>query len=115
MYRAAIFGYTGEQYILEPGAMGLFEWAAGFTVGEWADQTPEIAAADELTIRVQGTSEDGIIDTIRVRFGARPLAPVTGHDGGWRLASEDDTGVVTFPAAREYRSFQTPPEQAATS
>jgi hypothetical protein len=110
-HRSSSQGYTGHQYVIQPGVMALFEWAAGFPVGIWADQTPELAVEDELRIRLQSASEDGIIDITRIRFGARPLASVEGHDGCWRLTSPDQTGLVTYPSARKYRSIQHPGEE----
>jgi hypothetical protein len=97
--------YLRREHVLRPGEVALFEWAYGHCLKEWAEvhETGEPPVC-EVHVQVFDSTEHGIHDTIRISLGARPLEPVPGRGGHWRLRQVPKPNVVVFPTRREYRS-----------
>jgi hypothetical protein len=98
------------QYLLRPGETALFEWGYGHTLGEWADawenpMPPNPHGACFLNLAAADSFEHGVIDQMYVVVSARPIEPVPGALGQWRLIEDVDRtiGMTIYPIQRTYR------------
>jgi hypothetical protein len=89
---------------LRPGQTACFEWAAGLTLGQWAEaSTSTEGGRGFLVVTVTDSREHGVIDHIFVLMGGRPLQPVPQRDGQWRLVGRESMGLTVYPTRRTYR------------
>ncbi|MBQ1012912.1 hypothetical protein KBX53_18515 [Micromonospora sp. M51] len=101
-----------QEYLLRPGESALFEWASGHTLGEWAEayenpNPPNPHGACFFTITVFDSFEHGVIDHIHAVMAGRPLVPVDGALGQWRITpdlEEAALGITVYPIRRMYQS-----------
>jgi hypothetical protein len=103
---------TTAEYLLRSGEVAMFEWAFGRNLAEFADayqhqDPPNPYATGFQTISVTDGFEHGIIDSIFVEAVIRPIHPVPGTMGQWRIPADVkdvDMGVTVYPTHRTYRS-----------
>jgi hypothetical protein len=101
-----------QEYLLRPGESAVFEWGYGHTLGEWADaqahpNPPNSNGACFLTIAVFDSFEHGVIDHIFIEMAGRPLVPVPGALGQWKIleqSEEAELGITVYPIHRTYRA-----------
>lgn len=100
-----------REYLLRPGDSALFEWAYGHTLGDWADaytnySPPNPKGAGFFSATAFDLQSTGTIDQLYALLEARPILPVPGRIGQWRIAETADgiVGVNVFPPVRLYRS-----------
>jgi hypothetical protein len=93
-----------KTYALRPGQTACFEWAAGLTLGRWAEASASPQGGRGfLEITVTDSREHGVIDHIFVLIAGRPLQPDPQRDGQWRLVGPESLGLTVYPTRRTYR------------
>lgn len=105
-----------REYLLAPGHVAVLEWAAGHTLGEWADaylnpNPPNRNGAMFLTLMVRPPDGGGIVDHLYAEASARPFEPVPGRDSQWRLKEGFDFGVTVLPTQRTYLDLGESPKE----
>ncbi|MFD5922992.1 hypothetical protein ACFVYP_40965 [Kitasatospora sp. NPDC058201] len=96
--------YLGREHALRPGESGLFEWAVGVHLGQWAaDRTSEVATS----ISMQLSSVDGysVMDSIQLELSGSPLEHVPQREGHWRLSDRAGSSV-NVTAHQTYRRYR---------
>lgn len=103
---------SNREYLLRPGGVAVFEWAYGHTLGEWADarqnmNPPNPNGACFLTVTVFDWLSSGVIDHHYILLQARPIEPVRGRQGQWKVLESPDleVGLTAFPPQRTYRAW----------
>jgi len=104
-----------REYLLSPGSAAVFDWGSGHSLGEWADahknpNPPNRNAATFLTVTVTTPAGGGVVDHLYMEAGARPIEPVPGRDGQWRLKEGFDFGVTVYPTQRTYLAESSGPQ-----
>ncbi|GLZ07355.1 hypothetical protein Acsp03_48210 [Actinomadura sp. NBRC 104412] len=98
--------YLDREHLLRPGHAALCEWGTGHPLAKWAPvhttgKTPEC----KVSISAEGSTEHGTLDQTTIEIAARPLEPIPGRDGQWRLKANPDCAVVlVHPTHRTYRN-----------
>jgi hypothetical protein len=111
---AKINSLNDKECFLRPGDMALFLFGGVRKLSEWAIAHEKAdypsAGSCRLTIGVRDTF-GGTIDHIFVEQQGRPIEPVPGVSGHWRIAGEDSVGTTVYPVHRTYiaEGWKTPP------
>lgn len=102
---------ANREYLLRPGEAAVFEWAYGHPLEDWADAytnptPPNPHGAGFVSITSADYFEHGVIDFVFAEFAGRPIEPVPGRQGHWRLVrdSEVNMGLTVYPSHRVYRT-----------
>lgn len=94
--------------ILPPGGQAMFRWAAGHSLGEWAEARQDLGSRSPLGdfwlwVTVFESREIGILDTMLAHFKPDVLVPVPGRDAHWMVRDTLDFGQVNpIPTRRNY-------------
>ncbi len=87
-----------HEYRLSPGAVALFEWGDGKSVGDW------INSGDEAMYPLQITTwafDNSTIDITYVKMSGRPLVRGPRPDS-WFLSTPDSAGTYVYETQRLY-------------
>jgi len=101
---------ANREYLLRSGEAAVFEWAYGHKLADWADAytnptPPNPHGAGFVTITSFDYFEHGVIDFVFAEFSGRPIEPVPGRLGNWRLVQDPEVsmGLTVYPSHRVYR------------
>jgi hypothetical protein len=107
-----------REYLMRPNDFAMFEWECGHSLEDWADayqnpDPPNPRGSCRLVVTAYDFIESGIVDLTPIEMTARPLQPVSGAQGQWRIFEtfeEASIGATVYPTIRTYRAegWETP-------
>lgn len=98
--------FSGE-HILRPGEQIRFHWSDSHTIEEWTDSflnasPPNPRGACFMEIIVHDYFKEGVVDHIFLEMSGRPLVPVDGDNGHWKVPDKPEFAAVSYPIERAH-------------
>lgn len=99
---------ANQEYLLKPGHSVRFSWSESHTLEEWADafnnpSPPNPHSACFMEIIVSDAFAEGVVDHIYLEASGRPIEPIEGDKGHWKLGKAGSLAAISYPIIRTYR------------